>query len=153
MGERIKDNESTETRYYKSKIDWWVYAILLFIAVCCMIGPIFTHSDYWIGIFFTIIFGGFILSLILNLKYCVRGKEFGIRYLYHWSWFPVDKIESIKPVNSILASAALSTKRLAIKFSDRKVLKSSMPLEISPTDKESFIKILQEINPTIKVLD
>ncbi|MCH5240014.1 MAG: PH domain-containing protein [Muribaculaceae bacterium] len=39
---------------------------------------------------------------------------------YKWEWFPIDKIESIKPIKSILASSALSYDRIAINFSDRK---------------------------------
>ena len=87
----------------------------------------------------------------MSTKYAIRGKEFGVKILIGWQWFPIEKIESITYVDSILASAALSTHRIAIKFSDRKVLKSSSPLEISPKDDKAFIDELLSINPDIRV--
>ena len=90
--------------------------------------------------------------IITSVKYAIRGTELGVRNLfYKWEWLPIDKIESIKPVKSVLAGPALSFNRLSIKFSDRKVLKSSMPLEISPKDKEEFLGILKSINPYILI--
>lgn len=139
------------SKIYHSKIDWWVYALIPFVILCCMIGPILTQSDYWIGVALSIPCCIFFYSLIITTKYAVRGDELGVQYLYKWNWFPIDKIESITETNSINSSAALSTHRIAIKFSDRKILKSSAPLEISPKDRENFISELKKINPDIKV--
>ena len=89
--------------------------------------------------------------MITTVKYAIRGSELGVRNLaYKWEWLPIEKIESVKPVKSVLAGAALSFYRLSIKFSDRNVLKSSMPLEISPKDENEFIENLLFINPRIK---
>lgn len=41
--------------------------------------------------------------------------------------------------------------RVSIKFTDRSVLKSSMPLEISPKDRDGFMAQLKEINPAIVI--
>lgn len=141
----------TKTEIFNSKIDWWVYAVILFCIFCCMLGPILTGADYWVGIIMSVLFCIFFGSLIIDTKYAVRGNEFGVRYFYRWNWFPIDKIESITLTTSILASAALSIHRIAVKFSDRKILKSYAPLEISPKDKEKFIAELLKINPNIKV--
>ena len=92
--------------------------------------------------------------LISTTKYAIRGNELGIRSLtFKWEWFPIDKIESIKPTRSILASSSLSFDRIAIKFSDRKVLKSSMPLEISPKERKEFLNMLKSINPQIIIIE
>ena len=139
-----------EIKVFKSKVDWWVYAIIPFIILCCMTGPILTHSDYWFGIVLSIPFCTLVYYAIVSTKYAVRGNEFGVKGIIGWQWFPIDKIESIKRTNSILASAALSTHRIAIKFSDRKVLKSSSPMEISPKDEIEFIADLLRVNPDIK---
>ena len=99
-------------------------------------------------LFIVVLFG----YLISTVKYAIRGNELGIRNLaYKWEWFPIEKIESVKPVKSVLAGAALSFNRLSIKFSDRKVLRSTMPLEIAPKDKEEFINALRNINPQILI--
>lgn len=115
-----------------------------------MAGPILTDSDYWLGIVLAVPFCLFVCYAFVSTKYAVRGNEFGVKGLLGWQWFPIDRIESITHVNSILASAALSTHRIAIKFSDRKVLKSSLPLEISPKDDNGFIAALLRVNPDIK---
>lgn len=141
-----------ETKIYKSKVDWWVYTILPFTFLCCMIGPILTDSDYWLGLVLAVPFCLFICYAFISTKYAIRGNEFGVKSLLGWQWFPIDRIESITHVNSILASAALSTHRIAIKFSDRKVLKSSLPLEISPKDDKGFIAELLMVKPDIKIV-
>lgn len=140
-----------ETVCFKPEVGWWVYAIIPFMFLCCMAGPILTGSDYLLGFLLSVPFCIFILSLIITTRYAIRGREFGVNTLYRWSWFPIDNIESITHVNSILASAALSTDRIAIRFKDRKVLKSAAPLEISPKDRTGFISALLKINPEIQV--
>ena len=141
-----------EMKVYKSRIDWWVYALVPFIFLCCMLGPILTDSDYWLGFALSVPFCILVCYLVISTEYAIRGDEFGVKGLSGWQWFPIDRIESISHVNSILASAALSTHRIAIKFSDRKILKSSSPLEISPKDDKGFIAALLRVNPDIKVV-
>ena len=96
-------------------------------------------------------FSAIILSMIIDTKYSINGNEFGVRYLYHWTWLPIDKIEIIKPVKGYMATAALSADRISIKFSDPSVLKSFAPIEISPKDVDTFISELIKINPDIKL--
>lgn len=62
------------------------------------------------------------------------------------------KIGVIEPTKSLLSAPATSlTRRIAISFTDRTVLKSAMPIIISPADTERFINTLVSINPEIKV--
>ncbi|MDE5871205.1 MAG: PH domain-containing protein [Muribaculaceae bacterium] len=140
-----------EIRIYRSKIGWWVYALIPFVFLCCMVGPILTDSDYWLGIVLAVPFCLFICYVIVSTKYAIRGNEFGVKGLIGWEWFPIDRIESITRTKSILASSALSINRIAIKFSDRSILKSSLPLEISPKDEKGFIADLLKSNPDIRV--
>lgn len=145
------------TKYYKSKIDWWFWGLLLIItAFCCFLESILERNLFpeplEICLFFCIVilFG----YLISTVRYAIRGNELGIRGLnFKWEWFPIEKIETIKPIKSFIASSSLSFQRLAIKFSDRKVLKSSMPLEISPKDSEDFINTIRSINPQIIIIE
>lgn len=112
-----------------------------------------SNSDYWLELILAIIFSAFVLSLILDTKYSIRGNEFGVKYLYRWTWLPIDKIESVKPVKSFMAAAALSQDRIAIKFSDPRVLKSFAPIEIAPRYTDQFISELIKVNPDIRLLD
>lgn len=137
-------------KIYHSKVGWWVYALIPFVVFCCMVGPILTKSDYWLGFVLSVPFCLLIIYLIATTKYAIHGDEIGVRCGFRWSWFPISKIESVSKVNGILASPALSIHRIAIKFSDRKILKSSSPLEISPKDGDGFISDLLKINPNIK---
>ena len=147
---------NNNTTYYRPKIEGWFW-ILIFVSAftILMVCSISEDGLFWPGIieiciFLFIVF--LLIWIITTVKYAVRGAELGIRNLvYKWEWLPIEKIESVKPVKSVLAGAALSFNRLSIKFSDRKVLKSTMPLEIAPKDEKLFIEKLKSINPDIKV--
>ena len=76
-----------EIKVFKSKVDWWVYAIIPFIILCCMAGPILTDSDYWFGIVLSIPFCILVYYVIVSTKYAVRGNEFGVKSIIGWQWF------------------------------------------------------------------
>ena len=105
-----------DSNYFKSKIDWWFYATIPFIIIVCMLGPIISKSGYLLGIISALIFVAFIVSLILDTRYVVKDNKLDIKYLCHWQWFPIGKIESIRSTNSRSVAAVLSTKRIAINF-------------------------------------
>ena len=146
------------TTYYKPKIDGWFW-ILIFVLTFTflMVCSISEDGLSWPGIVVICVFFIIVLLLIWPLttvKYAIKGKELGIRnIIYRWDWLPIEKIESVKPIKSVLAGLALSFNRLSIKFSDRKVLKSTMPLEIAPKDEKIFIEKLKDINPDIIILN
>lgn len=137
---------------YTSKIDWWIPAVVIFTVAVAFIGPIIDGEIFVVGIIVASLLGILEIAMFASVKYQICDGKLGIRNpFYKWEWFPVDKISEIKKTNGILSAPALSTKRVSIKFSDRKILKSSMPLEISPKDREGFIAQLKEINPAIIV--
>ena len=148
---------SVKTTYYKPKIDGWFWILIFVVTFTILMGVSISEDGlFWPGIIEICVFLFIVLLLIwmiITVKYAVRGNELGIRNLvYKWEWLPIEKIESVKPVKSVLAGAALSFNRLSIKFSDRKVLRSTMPLEIVPKEEKVCIEKLNEINPEIKVL-
>ena len=145
------------TTYYKPKIDGWFWILIFFLTfTLLMVCSISEDGLFWPGIIEICVFLFIVLLLvwiITTAKYAIKGNELGVRNLvYKWEWLPIEKIESVKPVKSVLAGAALSFNRLSIKFSDRKVLRSTRPLEIAPKEEKVFIEKLKEINPEIKVL-
>lgn len=138
-----------ETKYYKSRVDWWVYAIVvLTVGYCLFFG--FWLGDLWLFGTLGLGFGAFEVVAFASVKYAIRGNELGVRGMsFRWTWYPIDKIADIRKTSDILSASALSARRLAIKFSDRKILKSSLPLEISPVDRDAFVAELRAINPDI----
>ncbi|WP_300502718.1 PH domain-containing protein [uncultured Duncaniella sp.] len=137
---------------YKSKIDWWIPAVVAVTVAVSFIGPIIDGEIFIVGIIIAALLGTLEIVMFASVKYRICDGKLGIRNLfYKWEWFPIDKISEIKKTNGILSAPALSTKRVSIKFSDKKILKSSIPLEISPKDRDGFIDKLKEINPTIKI--
>lgn len=142
----------TERKVYKSKVDWWVYAVLAIMVVGCLVGPMI-DGDNIAGIIVAASMAVMWTFCVTGMKYEINGNQLGIRNLYRWTWVPVEKICKVKKTRGGLATAAMSLDRVSISLSDRNVLKSSMPLIISPKDMDGFISELQRINPAIKYED
>ncbi|MDE6542942.1 MAG: PH domain-containing protein [Muribaculaceae bacterium] len=123
--------------------------IIVVLAVCTW--PIFVKFDIA-----TIIIAAisllFIFTVFIGIYYRIDGNKLIIYQFFMPTAFPIDKIAEIRPTKSMLSSPATSlTRRLAIKFSDRKILKSTTPLIISPAHQKQFIAHLLSLNPNIKV--
>lgn len=102
-------------------------------------------------IILAIAFFTFLIVLFKGIYYRIDGNNLVVYQFFVPTALPIDKIESVMPTKCILSAPATSiTQRLAIKFSDRKVLKSSMPLIISPVRQKEFIAQLLSVNPNIK---
>ncbi|MCI9284623.1 MAG: PH domain-containing protein [Muribaculaceae bacterium] len=138
--------------FYKSRIDWWIPAVVVFTAAVAFIGPIIDGEIFVVGIVVAVWLCILEILMFASVKYQICDDRLGIRNpLYKWEWFPIEKISEIRKTSGILSAQALSTKRVSIKFSEKKILKSAMPLEISPKDRDGFIARLKEINPSIVI--
>lgn len=91
------------------------------------------------------------ILLMVGCWYEIDGNQLVVYQFFKPNVFPIDKIAEVRKTIGYLATAGMSSRRVSIKFSDRSVLKSSMPLEISPKDRDGFIAHLKEINPDIKI--
>lgn len=134
---------------YKSKIGWWVYAVIAVTIAICMAGPIF-YGDILEGVILALGFTLFEIGCFVSVRYCIDDHRLGVRSFFRWTWYPIDKIESISESWSVNSSAALSFDRISIRFTDKNILKSTMPLEISPEDRDNFIARLKSVNPDIQ---
>lgn len=142
-----------EKQIYNSKIDWWITAVILFTVAISFIGPLIDGESYMIGAIMAFLLLSLEIGMFASVKYQIKERKLGIRNgLYRWDWYPVDQIKDLKKTRSILTAPALSFNRIAIRFTDKKILKSSLPLEISPKDRDNFIATLKEINPKITIL-
>ncbi len=135
---------------YNSEWDWFTWTILgLTAALCCW--PIFI--DFEIGPLIVSLWSfAFILFCMLGIYYKIDGDQLIVYQLFIPTALPISKIANIKPTNTWLSGpAASATHRIAISFTDRKVLRSTGPLVISPVRKKEFVEQLLAINPAIKV--
>ena len=82
-----------EQRYYNSKIDWWIPAVVIFTVAVAFIGPIIDGELFIVGIFIGAILGIIEIVMFASVKYQIWEGKLGIRnFLYKWEWFPIDKI-------------------------------------------------------------
>ena len=134
---------------YNSQWNGSTWFILGLVAVCCV-----AHCFFDDGIWPTIICIAtlaFVLLTFLGIYYRIDGNKLVVYTFFIPAIYPIDKIKEIKPTKSVLSSPATSlTHRLAITFTDRKILKSSIPLIISPVRQDEFIRQLLSVNPEIK---
>lgn len=133
---------------YKSGIDWWMWLVLIFVAGVTI--AIAIDSTLWValptcGVMI------FCILLMVGCWYEIDGNQLVVYQFFRPHRFPIDKISEVKKTTGILATAGMSVRRVSIKFADRSVMKSSMPLEISPKDRDKFISHLKEINPNINI--
>lgn len=143
-----------ERNEYSPEIDWWVYIVLIIMVSGCVLGLI--YDGELIG---GLVLGAGMLALwlfaVTGVKYKICNNRLGIRNFYRWTWIPIDKIASVEKLHGVYVqgpvSATLSLDRVRITLSDRNVLKSSMPVDISPKDRDAFIIRLKEINPHIEI--
>lgn len=133
---------------YNSQWDGPTWFILGLVAVCCVV-PCFLNGGIWPTII-CIVMLAFVLVTFLSIYYRVGGNKLVVYSFFISTAYPIDKIKEIKPTKSVLSSPATSlTHRLAITFTDRKILKSSIPLIISPARQKDFIRQLLSVNPKI----
>lgn len=134
---------------YNSQWDGSTWFILGMVMVCCVV-PCFMDDGIWPTIICLVMLA-FVLETFLSIYYRVDGDKLVVYTFFIPTAYPIDKIKEIKSTKSALSSPATSlTRRLAITFTDRKILKSSIPLIISPVRQEEFIRQLLSVNPEIK---
>lgn len=134
---------------YNSMWDGSTWFILGLVAVCSIV-PCFL-DDGILPTIICIVMLAFVLVTFLSIYYRIDGDKLVVYSFFIPTAYPIDKIKEIKPTKSVLSSPATSlTNRMAITFTDRKILKSSIPLIISPVRQEEFIRHLLSINPEIK---
>lgn len=134
---------------YNSRWDGSTWFILGLVAACCIV-PCFLDDGIWPTIICLIMLV-FVLLTFIGIYYRIDCDKLVVYSFFVPTAYPIDKIKEIKPTKSVLSSPATSlTHRLAITFTDRKVLKSFIPLIISPVRQEEFIRQLLAINPEIR---
>jgi len=134
---------------YNSLWDGSTWFIVGLVAACCIV-PCFVDDGIWPTIICLVMLA-FVLVTFLSIYYRIDGDKLVVYTFFIPTAYPIDKIKEIKSTKSVLSSPATSlTHRLAITFTDKRILKSSLPLIISPVHQKYFIRQLLSINPEIK---
>ena len=135
---------------YRSRVDWWVWAVVL---LCLAVSVFMAIDTYWvITLLYTVLMFGLIIVGFFGVRYEIEDDTLTVYNLFRPYRMPISKIAEVRYCRGCAATAGMSLTRLSIKFVDRSVLKSYMPLEISPKDRDGFVAQLQSINPSIKVI-
>lgn len=132
---------------YRSRIDWWVWLTLAIWFVTVIYT--FIDSPGWLTLIFCVAPTLLLIFFIFGCWYEIDGDTLIIYQFFRPHRFPIAKIKEVKKTTGYLATAGMSSRRVSIKFVDRSVMKSAMPLEISPKDRDGFIARLVSINPDI----
>lgn len=135
---------------YNSRWDGSTSAIVGAVIIACLWPMVL--GDWFLPIIICVVVLAFVLLTLIGCYYKIDGDNLIVYSFFIPTAYPINKIKSVKPTKSILSAPAISlTHRIAVTFTDRNVLKSSMPLIISPMRKDKFIEQLLVINPNIKV--
>ena len=143
--------DKSEIKVYKSATDWFIWTVVAFVVGVCL-WMVWLDPGWFTAIIAFVCLTACVLPLH-DVHYDIDGHELVIHCLFQSQRLPIDKISEIRPSRSWLSAPALSLDRIAIKFSDRKVLKSYAPLLISPVRRDEFIAQLLQVNPAIRVYD
>ena len=143
--------EKFEGPRYNSMWDGSTWLILGLVTACCLAPCFIDHSLWLVTLCLSML--AFVLLTLIGIYYRIDEDKLVVYTFFVPTAYPINKIKEIKPTKSVLSAPATSlSHRLAITFTDRKILKSHMPLIISPSRQEDFIKLLLSINPEIKHL-
>lgn len=134
---------------YASVMDASAWGTLGTVIVACICPMLFDPAWWTILLMSAMIL--FVLITYLGIYYRIDGNDLVVYQFFIPKAYPIDKIAEIKPTKTKLSAPATSlTRRLAIRFSDPTVLKSYLPLIISPVRQQDFIAQLRSLNPAIK---
>ena len=135
---------------YRSKIDWWVWLVTVGFLVVIWLSAI--GMSWWYVVFVSGCMTLLYAWLMFGCWYEIDGEGLVIYQFFRPTRLPISKIRDVKKTSGYLATAGMSHLRVSISFTDRSVLKSFAPIEISPKDRDGFIAQLIKINPNIKEL-
>ena len=136
---------------YNSMWDGSTWFMLGIVVACCLVPCFLDHSLWLVTLCLAML--AFVLLTFIGIYYRIDRDKLVVYSFFVPTAYPIDKIKEIKPTKSVLSSPATSlSHRLTITFTDRKILKSTTPLIISPVHQEEFIRQLLSINPQIKHL-
>lgn len=142
----------SEIRWYPSKIDTWILALLLFIpAVQVVVIATSAISQAWpamvMGLLALFFFGCLYAGFVWPIRYGIGGEFLIVRFGICRSRVRIDNIREVYRTSNPLSSPALSLDRLWIQHGPRWY----QAVMISPREQEAFIADLAARVPLERV--
>lgn len=133
-----------EQEVFKSKIGWWYYCLMAFVAVLFVL--FFVPSLDWLTAAIMLFPTIEIWETAFNTCYVMSGGTLKVRCgMFYRVEIKVESIRSIASTHTILSSAALSFDRLRI------IYNKYDEVTVSPKRKAEFVAMLKKTNPQIIV--
>lgn len=142
----MENQISMERCVYRSAIDLWVWPVVIGTPALSFL---VAWDDWVTGGILAVGQAVLFAVLMLGCWYEIDCGDLVVYQFFRPTRIPISKIRDVRKTTGYLATAGMSRLRVSISFTDRSVMKSSMPLEISPGDRDGFIARLIEINPDI----
>lgn len=136
---------------YRARWDSSTWGMIGLVGVCCVC-PLIFDDDGLLPVLVCVGMLALVIVCLLSVYYRIEGDQLLVYTFFIPHAYLIGKITEVYRIKTYLSAPATSlTRRLAIRFSDKSVLKSIDPLVISPADEKEFIGHLLEINRGIKV--
>ncbi len=124
--------------------------IIIPIAIILVgLGSLMVYQKIWEGLTVIACVGIFIIFIFSTTYYQIDGRilkiRCGISYILK---IDIDTIRRMSETNNPISSPAFSLDRLEIKYQKEQKIDTIM---ISPKDKDGFIKLITQLNPTIEI--
>lgn len=134
---------------YKSRVDKWISLIIYFVIITTWI-PIISIPNPEIIYYaiFAVLFSIFMLWILYSAYYELTQDHIYCKIGPFFSRIYYDKIKSIKKVESLLSSMALSRKRIEIKVHNKGFILGTT--HISPINRDQFIYDLEKRCPNLE---
>ena len=129
---------------FNSKIDIWSGAIFALLPIVMIIGAI--KEPDAVAIVVTVLIIVLLAMLFFGTKYVITGDELIIYGGIYKKKIAINQITSLRPTKNPLSAPAMSLDRIEITFNPHMQIAL-----VSPKDKETFVKKLLEVNPSIKL--
>ena len=129
---------------FKSKIDFWL--ILFFSIIFGGIVIKLSYDGIWGVLIFILCMIAFIVHMFSTTFYIIEGEKLIIKcgFLINIS-IAIETLKKISETNNIMSSPALSLDRLEIFYNKFDTIM------ISPKDKTRFIEAIQKVNPQVEI--
>ena len=113
------------------------------------LGSLMAYQEIWSGLIIVLSVAFFIIFIFLTTYYQIDGRTLKIRCgLFSTLKIDIDTIRRMSETNNRISSPAFSLDRLEIKYQKDRKIDTVM---ISPKDKDGFIKMITQLNPTIEL--
>lgn len=134
----------TPTRWFSSKVDWWLGVVLVSLPVFAIGSALLSLFSAGVGAFVLALLVGVLplvvlyVALVWPVRYGVTASTLVVRFGLFRRTIPLAEITEVRPSHNPLSSPALSLDRLQVRYGSGRF---SYTL-ISPAERDDFLTML-----------